>query len=140
MWCPSPVVHHDEQYARSHERGGQDRGRAGQEIRGRAAGHKSRHPASAHAEGATLALLQQDDPDKGDRDQDVNGEEQNDHGPYLFTPQVADQSASHSVARGGKAVPIASSLVQLYAGAKSGEGLCVSGLANRLPAKKTCGF
>ena len=91
-WRALAIVQDDEQHARRHERGGENRGRPGQQILRRTAGHKPRHAAPAHAERTPLALLQQDHPDERDRDKDVNGEEQDQHRVYLFTLYAADQN------------------------------------------------
>src|SRR6266436_9140435 len=74
------IVNDYQQHARHHERSRENCCRPSQEIGRRTPRHETRHATAAHAEGTTLALLQQDDADEGDRDQDVHSEEQNDHG------------------------------------------------------------
>ena len=56
--------------AGSHETGGQERRRPGQQIARGAAGHKAAHaaaPAAAHTQRAAFAALKQNDANQGDR-------------------------------------------------------------------------
>ena len=74
------VAEHDQQHARREEGGRKDRGRAGEKVRCRAPGHKTRHAATTHAERTALAFLQQNYPDHRQRDGDVNDKQKDDHG------------------------------------------------------------
>ncbi len=88
------IVDDDQEDARHHEGGRENRRHPRQQVRRRSAGHKARHAAPAHAQRPALALLQQDHPDEGDRDQDVDDEQQNEHGEVLVSPEAAGQPRS----------------------------------------------
>src|SRR4029077_2872213 len=90
-WCPIAIAEPNQRQARQHEDEGEDCGRARQQIRCRAAGHKPGHAAASHAERAAFALLQQDDANERNRDQDMDDKKQDDHQDLVTALRAARQ-------------------------------------------------
>ena len=67
--------HNCQDKARRHERGGENRGYPGQQVGRTADAHKPAAASAAYSEPAAFAALQQNDPDQGDRQNQVNYED-----------------------------------------------------------------
>ena len=84
---PAELGQDHQQQAGQHEAGGQDRGRAGQDIGGTAAGHEVRHAAAPDAKRPTFALLHQHDADQGRCHHEMNDQDNPFH--IRFYPPTA---------------------------------------------------